>query len=54
MSSEDNVKTIEAVYEAFGRGDIGLVASQDWWKSVPGRGFQLLMVAGGCDFGFVG
>jgi ketosteroid isomerase-like protein len=25
MSSEDNVKTIEAVYEAFGRGDIGFI-----------------------------
>jgi uncharacterized protein len=25
MSSEDSVKTTQAVYEAFGRGDIGFI-----------------------------
>ena len=25
MSAEDNIKTIQAVYEAFGRGDVGFI-----------------------------
>ena len=25
MSAEDNIKTIEAVYEAFGRGDVAAI-----------------------------
>ena len=29
MSGEDNVKTIQAVYEAFGRGDVGFIRTKD-------------------------
>jgi ketosteroid isomerase-like protein len=25
MGSEDNIKTIQAIYEAFGRGDVGAI-----------------------------
>ena len=33
MSSDDNVKTIQAVYEAFGRGDIARAKSRTNGKS---------------------
>ena len=35
MSAEDNIKTIETIYEAFGRGDVGVILERltddvDW------------------------
>jgi len=42
MSNDDNVKTIQAVYEAFGRGDIGFILDSvtddvDWATDTSSR-----------------
>ena len=43
MSGSDNIKTIKAVYEAFGRGDVGFIVDQvtpdvDWASETTSDG----------------
>lgn len=45
MAAEDNIKTIQAVYEAFGRGDVNMILdnvtggrAKDPRQSHPGMG----------------
>ena len=35
MSGKDNVNTIKAVYEAFGRGDVGFIADDECAEVTP-------------------
>lgn len=42
MSAEDNVKTVQAIYEAFGRGDVGFILESvtddvDWATDTESR-----------------